>query len=136
MINDIVQFLHEKLLEVVLDEILSDVKQLQVLLNGLKCYASNLESKILKDVEKRVEGKRVKKLGDRCADTHTRLKDSISLFKKVVDDVVIIYYFFHQWLFTIFIISGRYSLRRLKVKWTPWKRNCTSLWLNKFEQGC
>lgn len=54
LINNIVNFLHQKLSKVNVDESLSEVDQLQAMLSGLKDYSSileeNLEKKTIENV--------------------------------------------------------------------------------------
>lgn len=72
--------LHEGLVEVFLDESLSSAKKKQLILNGFKEHSFKLEAKVLKDVEKKVEEKRLEVLVIRCATTHTQLQESIFFF--------------------------------------------------------
>lgn len=69
-----------------------------MLLKNLKDHASNLEDTILKDVEKKVEEKKIGELVNKCANVHTQLLKNIRFFKKSVNHIVEVYKFCHQWL--------------------------------------
>lgn len=94
LFNDTFKFLHKQLLEIVLDESLSDSKQLQVLLMNLNNHASNLEATILKDVEK-IEEKRLGEIINKCTNVYTQLHESIRYFEKSVDHNIELYKKFH-----------------------------------------